>query len=103
MQQPLKRRARKGKNRMAEYIDREAVISLVTSRYENPELCTQEINSIPAADVVPIVRCLDCKFSREPAKLTKIYGEPGTLTCTQGPCNKRNVSADFFCGYGKKK
>ena len=54
-------------------------------------------------DFVPVVRCRDCKFSREPAKLTKIYGEPGTLTCAQGPCNKRNVSADFFCGYGKKK
>lgn len=24
-------------------------------RYENPEICTQEINSIPAADVAPVV------------------------------------------------
>lgn len=34
---------------MAEYIKREAVIDLITRRYENPEICTQEINSIPAA------------------------------------------------------
>lgn len=40
---------------MAEYIEREAIIKLITSRYENPELCTQEINSIPAADVAPVV------------------------------------------------
>lgn len=40
---------------MAEYIEREAVIDLITCRYENPEICTQEINSIPAADVVPVV------------------------------------------------
>ena len=40
---------------MAEDIDREAVIDLITRRYENPEICTQEINSIPAADVVPVV------------------------------------------------
>ena len=40
---------------MAEYIEREAVIDLITRRYENPEICTQEINSIPAADVVPVV------------------------------------------------
>lgn len=36
---------------MAGYIKREAVIDLITRRYENPEICTQEINSIPVADV----------------------------------------------------
>lgn len=40
---------------MAEYIEREAVIDLITHRYENPEICMQEINGIPAADVVPVV------------------------------------------------
>ena len=39
---------------MAEYIKREAVIDLITRRYENPEICTQEINSIPATDVAPV-------------------------------------------------
>lgn len=36
-------------------------------RYENPEICTQEINSIPAADVAPVVhgqwvdgKCSNC-------------------------------------------
>lgn len=40
---------------MDEYLNREAVIDLITRRYENPEICTQEINSIPAADVAPVV------------------------------------------------
>lgn len=40
---------------MAEYLKREAVIDLITRRYENPEICAQEINSIPAADVAPVV------------------------------------------------
>lgn len=40
---------------MAEYIDREAVINLITMRYENPEICTAEINNIPVADVAPVV------------------------------------------------
>lgn len=40
---------------MAEYIKRKAVIDLITRRYENPEICTKEINSIPAADVAPVV------------------------------------------------
>ena len=39
---------------MAEYIDREAVIDLITRRYENPEICALEINSIPVADVAPV-------------------------------------------------
>lgn len=40
---------------MDEYIRRKTVIDLITRRYENPEICTQEINSIPAADVAPVV------------------------------------------------
>ena len=39
---------------MAKYFDRDAVVDLITRRYENPEICTQEINSIPVADVAPI-------------------------------------------------
>ena len=40
---------------MKEYIERAAVIDLITRRYEQPELCTYEINSIPAADVAEVV------------------------------------------------
>lgn len=40
---------------MDEYLKREAVIDLITRRYENPEICTQEINSIPGADVAQVV------------------------------------------------
>ena len=39
---------------MKECIERAAVIDLITRRYELPELCTHEINSIPAADVVEV-------------------------------------------------
>lgn len=39
---------------MDDCIKRETVIDLITRRYENPEICTQEINSIPTADVAPI-------------------------------------------------
>lgn len=40
---------------MAEYVEREAVIDLITRRYENPEICTYEITKLPAADVAPVV------------------------------------------------
>ena len=90
---------------MAEYIKRKAVIDLITRRYENPEICTQEINSIPAADVAPVVRCKGCKHSALPSELTQRYGKPGTLTChnRRAPCNRRNVGEDDFCSYGEPK
>ena len=79
---------------MAEYIEREAVIDLITRRYENPEICTQEINSIPAADVAPVTRCKDCKHSWE-----DISG----LCCSHGVCVDLTVPGDFYCAYGERK
>ena len=78
---------------MAEYIKREAAIDLITRRYENPEICTQEINSIPAADVAPVVRCKDCKHSWE---------DIGGLCCSHGACVDLTVPGDFYCAYGER-
>ena len=79
---------------MAEYIKREAAIDLITRRYENPEICTQEINSIPAADVAPVVRCKDCKHSWE---------DIGGLCCSHGACVDLTVPGDFYCACGERK
>lgn len=88
---------------MAEYIERDAVIDLITRRYENPEICTQEINSIPAADVAPVTRCKDCKYYRNhPNGLCYLHTEPkenargyaGDAVC---------VEPDDFCSYGEPK
>lgn len=79
---------------MAEFIKRKAVIDLITRRYENPEICTQEINSIPAADVAQVVRCKDCKHSWE-----DISG----LCCSHGACVDLTVPGDFYCAYGERK
>nr|DAT96935.1 MAG TPA: hypothetical protein [Caudoviricetes sp.] len=90
---------------MDEYVKRKAVIDLITRRYENPEICTQEINSIPAANVAPVTRCKDCANSTLPSELTQRYGKPGTLTChnRHSPCNRRNVGENDFCSYGDPK
>lgn len=79
---------------MADYIERDAVVDLITRRYENPEICTQEINSIPAADVAPVVRCKDCKHSWE---------DIGGLCCSHGACVDLTVPGDFYCAYGERK
>ena len=62
---------------MAEYIEREAVIDLITRRYENPEIWTQEINSIPAADVAPVVHGRWI-YKGEYAVCTECGGRSGT-------------------------
>ena len=70
---------------MDEYIKRKAVIDLITRRYENPEICTQEINSIPAADVAPVV-----------------HGEwePGNPICPVCGGNKfKDLDADIWCDW----
>lgn len=51
----------------------------------------------------PIGRCGECKHSTNPAALTMIYGEPETLTCHHGPCNRRNVNKNDFCSYFEPK
>lgn len=77
---------------MAEYIEREAVIELITSRYENPEICTAEINSIPAADVAPVVLCCACKHSKENKDTVTVF-------CS---AFMRDMRGHDFCSYGEK-
>ena len=65
----------------------------------------ETISNFPAADVVTVVRCGDCKCSTLPSVQTQIYGKPGTRTChnKNSPCNRRNVFSDDFCRYGDRK
>lgn len=79
---------------MPEYIEREAVIDLITRRYENPEICTQEINSIPAANVAPVTRCKDCANSYENA-----FGR----VCAYSIFKDCIVPEDFYCASSKPK
>lgn len=80
---------------MAEFIKREAVIDLITRRYENPKICTQEINSIPAADVVEVVRCKDCKYC--------IKEDDYEFWCNGFCSPARLVNPEDFCSHGFNK
>lgn len=100
---------------MNDYIEREAVIS----RLEKVDMdayygftaavqfgvdhAIQCIKEAPAADVAPVVRCKECRHSSLPSGFTQRYGEPGTLSCHFGPCNRRNVNGNDFCSYGQRK
>lgn len=84
---------------MPEYIEREAVIDLITRRYENPEICTQEINSIPTANVAPVVRCEKCEYVR--AKVNIHTGEQVGVWCCLW--DEIDIGADDYCSRGKPR
>lgn len=46
---------------MAEYIEREAALEITKRTSGDYATAFAEIRKIPAADVVPVVRCKDCK------------------------------------------
>ena len=110
---------------MAEYIKREAVFK----QFDNGEADVVEIypdgsvdygfgasnirdlvNSIPAADVVPVVRCKDCehaeRYERVDGTAGYYCGHPQN-TFTYGErwdrVFKPGKEADDFCSYGERK
>ena len=69
----------------------------------NWTLKAEYIDSAPTISAVPVVRCRECRHSSLPSGFTQRYGEPGTLSCHFGPCNRRNVNENGFCSYGQRK
>lgn len=99
---------------MAEYIKREADVKavekygltngVVWGRHTGLAICiASEIADIPAADVAPVVRCMDCKHYRNhPNGLCYLH--------TEAKANARGYSGDAvcvepddFCSFGEPK
>ena len=84
---------------MAEYIDRGIAIAKLTALEVTDRIATMTsakrlLADITAADVAPVVRCKDCKYSWE---------DIGGLCCSHGVCVDLNVPGDFYCAYGERK
>lgn len=108
---------------MAEYIEREAAVSVIEAKqkeicpvgrygrgyvygtdrekYDNWEEIIDALENINAADVVPVVRCRECKHYREIR--TKRYKN---LICRCTRMGKHDmdypVKPDDFCSYGER-
>lgn len=91
---------------MAEYITKEAAINAVEnapielfqSEWEEIE---KAINTAPAADVVPVVRCKDCKhFNHE---RMECENEAVSTDHEGGAQYSLNFWLDDFCSYGERK
>ena len=90
---------------MAEYIEREAALKklLQCADVYNPECsditvahAMRKIRAIPAADVVPVVRCRECVHSAlDYIEERYCKGVAHTSCC--------HVPDDWFCADGKRK
>ena len=92
---------------MAEYIEREKVKDELRSWavcLSHPEHLLKEdalcvIDSIPAADAVPVVRCKDCKYY-------KTVGLSETPECWNTFWNNEffpETTPDDFCSHGERR
>lgn len=78
---------------MTEYITKEQAISVVTASTDYDEgWLVEDIEALPAADVVEVVRCKDCKHSNQ-------Y-EGGCWYCEKYEGLFSAVNPNDYCSYG---
>ena len=86
---------------MAEYIDRESLISNL-KEFANEQLTPLIENLIqkqPTADVVEVVRCCDCEHKQENPDINNTC----YLTCNLKYGIRGTIDPTDFCSYGKMK
>lgn len=94
---------------MSEYIEREVALALIRPDDPNDERCAvtvatakrlikHALTAAPAADVAPVVRCKDCKYSCKDRNERTCEGYWYELSEFAVP-----VKDDGFCSYGKPK
>lgn len=87
---------------MAEYIERKAALLATDILDEYLTDCerlyfVKQIKAIPAADVVEVVRCRDCKYYRQ-----NTYSPDEDMMCMCW-CDWLPTDPDDFCSYGVRK
>lgn len=98
---------------MPEYISKESVLLKCADIWDNADETTQTgvdtintidkitdfIESLPAADVQPVVCCKDCKYRKE-----RHYEESGEKPYIKYECKftKYSMSDDGFCSFGAR-
>lgn len=59
------------------------------------DLALRKLNDAPAADVVPVVRCRECKYRFYDDELNRLWCDRAS-GCFE-------ISDDAFCSYGEKR
>ena len=84
---------------MAEYIERKAAIRKINGEFPDahyPSWYAALIEEIPAADVVEVVRCKDCKYGEKDTETADLW-----YLCKYDGCVLNYVN--HYCGYGKRR
>ncbi len=84
---------------MADLISRAVAIEAFADKppeYYHTGYIVSELNSVPAVDAVPVVRCRDCRYWRQEVTPTEHW------ICTQHSSNGRRMhtTPDFYCKDG---
>ena len=96
---------------MAEYIEREAMVAFLEDVHEDNDWLVSQYNadwicswieSQPAADVVEVVRCPQCRNSR-PINRRDPYENRYTEGCVYCMEHGGGMFADDFCSYGERR
>ena len=96
---------------MAEYIEREALIKSFNSEvcnfiYSEPTVkaIISRINSQPTADVVPVVRCKDCRYWNKTDTDIIVNIDYGKCTNSNSPYhNEEETTGGDYCSYGERR
>ena len=94
---------------MADYISRKKVLEKSQNeriRLGYDVVSVRDIESIPAADVVEVVRCKDCEFSRELTKTEKRLWLDECRACESLEASQSGymiVFPEHFCSYGERR
>lgn len=87
---------------MAEYIDKEKLPK--RKEYWDDDFgagydaCLDDIDKVPAADVVPVVRCKNCVFYQKDPEIAKAMNLEPEIYCA---VNRIEMGPDAFCSYGR--
>ena len=81
--------------KMDEYISRQAFKEKYLCCGWLPEMAETEFDDFPAADVVEVTFCKDCRYYQD-AKVN----EKGFLIC---PVSGMEITVTDFCSYGQRK
>ena len=80
---------------MTEYIDREAAINAVFEAFADGRSAYIALETVPAADVRPVVLCRDCR-----------HRDPEDHKCDSGEMERQGcpfkVADNYFCAYGER-
>lgn len=62
-----------------------------------------KLDDAPTIDVVPVVRCKDCKYSEERIAICKPHNKYVVCNNKNAPTNYRCFDFDDYCSYGVKE